>query len=118
MAKVIKYASMKRGDTPVFGFQFLKPYDGFNWSVVTADIAMTAEAAPTTNAGAAMLRIGQGLTVDSEGNATVTAQPTPTESQALKPGIEYTVEVQLKQGTTNVTTPVTGKIKVEQDFII
>lgn len=119
MAKTITYKeSFKRGDTPVFVFKFLAPYDGFNWSVVTADIAMTADAAPTSNASAAVLRLGQSLTVNADNNATVTMQPTPEESRALTPGINYTVEAQLKQGMANIVTPITGKVKVDQDFVI
>ena len=119
MAKTISYKEpFDRGDTPVFVFKFLPPYEGFNWTVVTADIAMTADAAPTSNASAAVLRLNQSLTVDADNSATVSMQPTPEESKALTPGINYTVEVQLKQGVANIVTPIRGKVKVSQDFVI
>lgn len=116
--KVIQYDSFKKGDTPVFAFQFTPPYAGFDWSTITADIAMTDVSNPIDNSGAAMLRLAQTLTVDASNVATVNAQLTTTESKALNVDSEYKVEIQLKEGTTNVATPVTGKVTIIQDYVI
>lgn len=118
-AKTIKYDSFKRGDTPVFVFQFTEPYDGFNWSGITADFAMTKENAPSNNTGASVVRTNVSLTIDGDNNASVTVQSTVNESNALTPNTLYHVEVQLKGNTgTNVATAVTGQVLVVQDYII
>ena len=116
--KIIKYDSFKRGDTPVFGFTFTPPVVGFVWSGITVDGSITSVAAPNDNTGASVLRTNQTLTVDSSNVATFTMQPTVAESKAMTPGTEYKVEVQLKEGSSNVTTPVTGTVKVLQDYIV
>jgi len=116
--KVIQYDPFYRGDTPIFAYEFTPPYDGFNWTGITADIAMTDVSNPSDNTGAAMVRLAQTLTVDANNVATVSAQPTVVESKALTPGTEYIVQVQLKEGADNVTTPITGKVLVAQDYII
>jgi len=116
--KVIQYDPFKRGDTPVFAFQFTPPFDGFDWTTITADIAMTDVSNPVDNTGAAMVRLNQALTVDVSNVASVSAQPTVLESKALTPEAEYKVEIQLKEGSNNVATPITGSVKIVQDYII
>lgn len=118
MANVIQYDSFYRGDTPVFAYEFSQPYAGFSWSGVTADYAMTDIEAPDDNTGAAVVRLAQPLTIDGDNNASFQVQPTVVESKALTAGSKYMVQVQLKEGSTNVATPVTGKVKVLQDYII
>jgi hypothetical protein len=113
---VITLNPFKRGDTPNFYFAFTNPYDGFDWSGVTVDAAMTAVVAPTDNTGAAATRIGQPLVTDANG-AHFEFILTPTESNALVIG-NYVVEVQLKESGTQVATPVTAKVKVLQDYVI
>lgn len=116
--RIIKRDSFKRGDTPAYIYQFTQPYAGFNWSGVTIDCALTAQDAPADNTGAAVSRIAQTLTVDGSNTASYTFQLTPTESKALVAGTTYIDECQLKQGTTYVTTPVTGQTKIAQDYVI
>ena len=116
--KVIQYDPFKKGDTPVFAFQFTPPYEGFDWDTITADIAMTDVSNPVNNVGAAMVRLDQDLTVDVNNIATVSAQLTVIESKALTADTEYKVEVQLKEGSTNVATPITGKVTIVQDYIV
>lgn len=116
--KIIKRDSFKRGDTASFVYQFTQPYAGFNWSAVTIDCVLTATDAPNDNSSAAITRLGQALTVDSSNTASYTFQLTPAESKALIPGITYIDECQLKQGTSYVTTPVTGQTKIAQDYVI
>jgi hypothetical protein len=118
MSTSIQYNSMKRGDTPAFTYVFSAPYTGFDWTTVLADFAMTNVAAPTDNTGAGVLRTNLTLSTDTSNRATVAVTPTVAESKALTPGSNYEVEIQLKQGSTVVTTPITGKIKVVQDYII
>lgn len=113
---VISVESFKRGDTPTFRFSFSNPYAGFDWSGISLDGAMTNVQAPSDNTGAAALRSNQALVTDSNG-AHYDFTLTVVESKALIVG-DYKVEVQLKQGTTTVTTPVTVKVKVLQDYII
>jgi len=116
--KVIQYDPFKKGDTPVFAFQFTPPYVGFDWTTITADIAMTDVSNPSDNTGAAFVRLNQTLTPDVDNIATVSAQPTVLESKALSADTEYKVEIQLKEGSDNVATPITGKVTVVQDYII
>jgi hypothetical protein len=115
--KIIKRDSFKRGDTAAFIYQFTQPYAGFNWATVTVDCALTSVEAPTDNS-AAITRLAQTLTVDSSNTASYTFQLTPAESKALIPGTTYIDECQLKQGSTYVTTPVTGSTKIAQDYVI
>lgn len=118
-AKIIKLDSFKRGDTPVFTFTFSPPSASYDWSGTTADFAMTNVAAPTTNAGAALLRTALSLTTDADNNASISVKPNTTESGAFIPGTEYTIEVQLKDtGGANVATAVTAIVTVEQDYVI
>ena len=116
--KVIQYDPFKKGDTPVFAFQFTPPYEGFDWDTITADIAMTDVSNPVDNVGAAMVRLNQVLTTDVNNIATVSAQLTVAESKALTAETEYKVEIQLKEGGTNVATPITGKVTIVQDYIV
>lgn len=117
--KVIKYDPFKRGDTPVFEFDFTPPSTGFDWTGITADFALTNVSNPTDNTGAGVVRTGQTLTVNADNSTTVTMQPTVTESKALSPATTYKVEIQLKDaGDTNVATAVTGTVLVEQDYVI
>lgn len=116
--KMLKRDSFKRGDTASFIYQFTSPSVGFNWALVTVDCAFTSVEAPTSNAGA-ITRLAQPLTVVAADNsASYQFQLTPAESAALVPGTSYTDECQLKQGVLFVTTPVTGKTTIAQDFII
>lgn len=115
--RIIKRDSFKRGDTAAFIYQFTQPYAGFNWAAVTVDCALTSVEAPTDNT-AAITRLAQPLTVDSSNTASYIFQLTPAEAKTLVPGTSYIDECQLKQGTTYVTTPVTGQTKIAQDFII
>lgn len=116
--KVIKRNSFKRGDTAAFNYTFTEPYAGFNWSGVTIDCALTDVDAPTNNSGAAAVRLSQTLTVNADNSAYYVFQLTPAESAALVPGTTYIDECQLKQGTTGVSTPVTGQTTIAQDYII
>lgn len=116
--KTVKYESFKRGDTPVFAFRFNPPYAGFDWSTITADIAMTDVSNPTDNTGAAMVRLGQTLTTDTDNIAEVSAQLSVTESKALTPNAKYKVEIQLKEGVSNVLTPITAEVQIAQDYVI
>lgn len=119
MARTIIYKPFKRGDTPVFAFQFPSPAVGFSWSGITADFAMTAASAPSDNTGAAVLRLAQALSVDGNDQASFSVQPTTTESKALIPGTTYNIEVQLKDsGGAHVATASTGTVIVEQDYVI
>lgn len=119
MAKIIKYDSFKRGDTPVFAFAFTEPTVGYSWAGITVDAAITDIQAPVDNVGAGVIRLNQSLTIDASNTATFTMQPTVAESKALTPGSTYKVEIQLKQSSgAYVTTPVTGQVLVEQDYII
>lgn len=118
MSNSVQYPNMKRGDTPTFTYVFTQPYAGFDWSTVLLDFAMTNVADPSDNTGAAVLRTGVTLSVDANNKATATVLPTVTESKATTPGATYHVEVQLKQGTTIVMTPITGTLKVLQDYVI
>lgn len=115
---IIKYSPFKRGDTPNFGFTYSAPYAGYNWSVVTVDAAMTSIDEPINNTGAAVLRLNQPLVINLDGSAYFGFGPTITESKALLPGVTYTVEAQLKEGANVVTTPVTGQVLVQQDYVI
>jgi len=115
--RIIKRDSFKRGDTASFIYQFTQPYIGFDWSVVTIDCSLTSNTAPTDNTGA-IIRLAQTLTVDVSNTASYTFQLIPAEAATLVPGTTYTDECQLKQGTTYVTTPVTGQTKIAQDFVI
>lgn len=117
--KVIKYDSFKRGDTPVFEFIYSAPTEGFDWSGIVADIAMTDVDDPNNNSGAGIYRANVSLTINVDNTATLSMQPTVVESKALTPDTDYKVEAQLKDaGDTNVTTPVTGIVHVEQDYVI
>lgn len=117
--KKIKYDSFKRGDTPVFSFVFTPPFEGFSWTGVVADFALTLVKAPSNNVGAAVLRQNQSLTVAGDGTASFEVQPTVLESNALIPGSTYVVEVQLKSDAgASVATASTGTVLVEQDYII
>lgn len=118
-AKVITYDPFKRGDTPVFQFNFTAPTVGFSWTGITADAAITNVAAPANNTGAGVYRAAQTLTVNGDNSTTLLVQPTVSESNALTPGATYKVEVQLKDGGgTNVATAVTGTVLVQQDYVI
>lgn len=119
MAKTIKYESFKRGDTPVFAFTFTAPVVGYSWTGTTADFALTAVAAPKDNTGAAAIRSNVALTTNANGSASYSAQLTVTESQALVPDTDYSVEVQLKDNSgANVATVATGVVTVLQDYVI
>jgi hypothetical protein len=107
----------KRGDTPTFRFEFSNPYTGFDWSGITADCAMTDIENPNDNTGAAATRLNQPLQTSSTG-AYYEFTLTIVESKALAVETQYKVEIQLKQGTTVVVTPVTANVKVLQDYII
>lgn len=116
--KTIKFDDFKRGDTPVFEFVYTAPTTDFDWSGIVVDIAMTSVEEPNSNSGAAVYRPGVSLTVDGD-TASVSMQPTVSESKALTPGTTYKIEAQLKDGGgTNVTTPVTGTVKIIQDYVI
>jgi predicted membrane-bound spermidine synthase len=117
--KTVKYDSFKRGDTPIFEFVYSPPYVGFSWTGIVADIAMTDVEDPANNSGAAIYRTAVALTIDGDNNATLSMQPTVAESKALTPEAVYNVEAQLRDaGDTYVTTPVTGTVKIEQDYVI
>lgn len=116
--KKITYDPFKRGDTPVFQFVYSPPSVGFDWTGITVDIAMTDVEDPLNNSGAAVYRPDLTPSIDAGNNATVSLQPTVVESKALTPGASYKVEAQLKQGGDNVTTPVTGTVKILQDYVI
>lgn len=118
MNNSVQFKAMKRGDTPTFMFRYSAPFVGFDWSTVLADFAMTDVNAPNDNTGAGVLRTNVVLTTDSDNKATLTVTPTIAESKALTPSTKYFVEAQLKQSGTLVTTPITGTIKVLQDYII
>lgn len=119
MAKEVKLESFKKGDTPIFGFEFDPEDTTFDWTGYTIDCALTSVEAPTDNSGAGASRIGQPLVVDASKVATYDFQLTELESKALAADGEYRIEAQLKDaGSVNVGTPITGKIKVEQDYII
>lgn len=118
-AKVISYDPFKRGDTPVFQFNFSAPTTGFSWTGITADAVITSATAPTTNTGAGVYRSAQTMTINADNSATLLVQPTVAESNALAPGTNYNVEVQLKDASgTNVATAVTGTVLVQQDYVI
>ena len=117
--KTIKYTPFKRGDTPVFRFDYTAPSDDFDWTGIVADFALTSIDAPANNAGAGVYRADVALTVNDDNSATISVQPSVAESKALTPDTDYKVEAQLKDGGgTNVTTPVTGTVKVLQDYVI
>lgn len=116
--KTITYDPFKRGDTPVFLFVYSPPIVGFDWTGITVDLAMTDVEDPLNNAGAAVYRANQTLSIDASNNASVSMQPTVAESKALSPDTNYKVEAQLKSGGDNVTTPVTGTVKILQDYVI
>lgn len=117
--KPIKRDSFKRGDTACFVYEFTEPYDGFDWSGVTIDCALTAVEAPSTNTGAAAVRTGESLTVDADNVASYHFQLTAAESNALVAGTAYKDECQLKESSgTYVTTPITGQTTIAQDYII
>jgi hypothetical protein len=117
--RTIKYDSFKRGDTPVFGYTFTAPVDGFVWTGITADFAITDVESPSNNSGAAVVRTNETLTVNSDGSASLSLQPTVEESNAFSPDTEYNVELQLKDsGGSNVATVITGLVKIVQDYII
>lgn len=118
MNNSIQFKPMKRGDTPTFLFRYSAPSVGFDWSTVLADFAMTDVSAPNNNDGAGVLRIDVVLTTDADNRATLLVTPTILESKALTPSTKYFVEAQLKQSGTLVTTPITGTIKVLQDYVI
>ncbi len=120
MAKLdpIKRDPFKRGDTANFVYVFTEPYDGFDWSTVTIDCSLTAVEAPSDNSGAAAVRTGQALSVDSDNTASYSFQLTEAESEALVPGTTYYDECQLKQSGTYVATPITGKTTIKQDYVI
>ena len=107
----------KRGDTPTFRFSFSNPYVGFDWTTVTLDGAMTSVIAPADNTGAAAIRTSQTLVTDAQG-AHYDFTLTIAESKALTVSSQYNVECQLKQSGTSVSTPVTAKVKVLQDYVI
>ena len=107
----------KKGDTPTFQLFFKNPSPDFNWAGITIDVAMTDVQAPTTNAGAAAIRLGQSLQVGN-GGVFYDFLLTVAESKALEVGAQYFVEGQLKQGTDIVVTPVTAKVKILQDYIV
>src|SRR5882672_9713254 len=110
--KNVKYDAFKRGDTPVFEFVYTPPTVGFDWTGITVDLAITDVEDPLNNTGAAVYRSNVTPTIDASNQAHVSIQPTVIESKALTPDTNYKVEAQLKQGGTNVTTPVTGTVKV------
>ena len=116
--QTITVNDFKRGDTPTFRFNFSDPYEGFDWTGITVDCAMTDVQAPEDNTGAAAVRLNQTITVGVDGVAYYEMTLTVTESKALDPGATYVVEAQLKQGGTLVVTPLTVKVKVVQDYII
>lgn len=114
-----RYDPFKRGDTPVFVFNFTLPSAGYSWTNILVDAVMTSVASPTDNNSAAVKRIGESLTIKPDGGSTFQFQPTPEESRALVPGTEYMIEVQLRDtANPNVATAVTGKVKIIQDFVI
>lgn len=116
--RVIKMDSFKKGDTPVFEFNFSAPFDGFSWTGVVADMALTNVSAPTNNAGAGMVRTGISVTDNGDGTGTVSEQITAVESAALVVS-PYKIEVQLKDGGgANIATAATGKLTVVQDYVI
>lgn len=115
----ITYDAFKRGDTPVFQFNYTPPSSSFSWTGITADLAITDVEDPANNTGAAAYTADVALTINADNSATVSIQPTVAESKALTPGTTYQVEAQLKDvGGTNVTTPVTGTVKILQDYVI
>jgi hypothetical protein len=115
--KTVKVEPFKRGDTPTFRFSYSNPHTGFSWTGVTIDAAMTSVEAPADNTGAAATRLNQAVTTDAQG-AHYEFTLTVAESKALTVDTEYKVEAQLKEGTTSVSTPVTIKVKVLQDWVI
>lgn len=114
----IKRDSFKRGDTAAFNYQFSEPSPGFDWSTITLDCALTDVNAPNDNSGAAAIRTAQTVTVNTDNSAYYIFQLTPAESNALIPGATYIDECQLKQGTSYVSTAVSGKTKIAQDYVI
>jgi hypothetical protein len=116
--KTIKRDPFKRGDTVVFVYEFTEPYDGFDWSTVTIDCSLTAVAAPTDNTGAAAVRTGETLDVDTDNTASYSFQLTEEESASLVPGTKYKDECQLRQSGDYLVTPITGETLVKQDYVI
>lgn len=117
--KGLKRPNLKRGDTRTIRYKFTEPAPGYDWSGITVDCAFTNVTAPSDNAGADAVRIAQSLVVDPDDNsAYYDFKLTPAEAMALTVDNEYHDEIQLKDGTDTVTTPVTGKTKVVQDYII
>lgn len=117
-SKIIKRDSFKRGETACFVYEFLQPYAGWDWSIVTLDAALTAQTEPSSNDSAVAVRTNQSLTVDASNKATYAFQLTPTESEALVPGTTYHDACQLKQSSSFVAKPVTGRVVIEQDYIV
>lgn len=117
--KTITYDPFKRGDTPVFVFNFSQPDPTFVWDDINADFAMTAVDEPNDNSGAGVVRLAESLTVNEDNSCTLTVQPTTAESKALSPDTTYKIEVQLKDNEdANVATAITGQVLVEQDYVI
>ncbi|RYF61372.1 MAG: hypothetical protein EOO27_02365 [Comamonadaceae bacterium] len=117
--KVIKYDSFKRGETPTFYFDCSQPYEGFSWTGITGTIVLTNLQSPNDNTGAGVKRESINPSVDPATNiATYSMKPTVEESKALLPNITYKVELKLMEGTENVVKPITGEVKVIQDYAI
>ena len=115
---VIKRDPFKRGDTPVFRYEFEPPYVGYDWSTVLLDCALTSVDEPTDNAAAAAVRLNQALTVNPDGTAYYLFQLTHAESLTLVPDDTYRDECQLKEGGTNYLTPIQGETVIAQDYVI
>jgi hydrogenase maturation factor HypF (carbamoyltransferase family) len=78
---------------------------------------LTDVQAPADNSGADAVRLNQPLQTNANG-AYYEFTLTIAESKSLTVGATYMAEVQLKQSGTVVVTPVTGKTKVLQDYIV
>lgn len=117
MPNIIQRQPFKRGDTVIFRYVFQPPYNGYSWSGVTIDCALTNVPNPKDNAGALAVRIGQSLSIDQDNVASYDFALTEAESKGLKPGAKYYDECQLRQGD-RVVTPITGVSIVEQDYVI
>lgn len=107
----------KKGDTPTFLFAFKNPSPDFDWTGITLDCVMTDVQAPTTNTGAAAIRLDRPLEPTSTG-AEYPFLLTVEEANKLVVGNTYHIEAQLKQDGTIVVTPVTARIKITQDYIV
>lgn len=116
--KTIDRGELKRGVTACYQYNFTPPYVGYDWSVVTVDCALTAVGAPQDNSGAVATRLNQALTINVDNTATYLFQLTETESKNLVPGSEYKDECKLRENGTYAVKPVTGKMKIVQDYVI